>query len=84
MYRPIRGARHVPEVVLLGLYIQHGGERGGRRDPERDVELVQLREVSAVRTLLGDVAGLGGRVDHAGDESRAAGFPAVVGMSGCA
>jgi hypothetical protein len=84
MYRVVCGACHISEVVFLGLYIQYGGERCSGRGTKLDVELVQLREVSEVRTLLGDVAWVGGCLDHNGDESGVAGFPAVVGLLGCA
>jgi hypothetical protein len=40
VYYVVCDARHIPEVVFLGLHIQHGGERGHWRDLERDVELV--------------------------------------------
>jgi len=84
VYCAVCDARHVPEVVCLGLHIQHGSERRDWRDPEPDVELVQFREVQEVRTFLGDVAWFGGGVDHHGYEPGAAGFPAVVGLLGCA
>lgn len=48
------------------------------------MELVQFREVQEVGTLLDYVAWVGGCVDHIGYESGVAGFPAVVGLLGCA
>lgn len=84
MHLNVCGARHVSEMVRLGLYIQYGSERGYRRDPKCHVDMVQLSEVQDVRQVLDNVAWSCGRVDYDGDELRIDGFPTTLGLLGCA
>lgn len=43
----VRGACLVSDAVAMGLYLQHGRERGGWDSAECAVELVQYHEVQA-------------------------------------
>ena len=48
----------------MGLHVQHGGKRGGRRGAEYPLELVQRGPLPQVEEAVGDVAWLGGCVGH--------------------
>lgn len=84
LHRTVRRARYVFEMVPMGLLIQYGCECCGWGSAERAVELVQLQEVHEVRAGVGHAARIGCRVDYSCDELGAVGFPAAVGMLGCA
>lgn len=77
----VRRTCYLPEMVFLGLHVQHGGQcRAGDRS-EFDVELVQFREIQKIGAGLGDVAGTGFCVDLSGYEFRVVGFPSDMGLS---
>ena len=40
MHRAVRNARLLPDLLELGLHVQHGGKRGVRHSAECTVDLV--------------------------------------------
>lgn len=76
MHYPVPGARHVPEILLVGLHVQHGCEHRGGDSAERDVDVFLHHKVSPVEAHVGGMAGNCGRVGLHCDEFGAVGLPA--------
>lgn len=83
VYSPVPGARHVPEVLQVGLHLQHGCEHHGGDPAERDVDIFLHHEVSPVEAHMGGVAGNCGCLGHYCDELGVVGLSADRGAFGC-
>jgi len=63
--------------MVLGLHLQHGGERGCRDCAERALELVQHPEISEATEDLGSMAWSHCGMDHPSHEFRTVRFCAL-------
>lgn len=84
MHPPLHRPRHLPQSLLMGLHLQHGGQRRGRDYPERHVDVLLNTKVQGESADVGGVAGNCGLVGAGGDEFGTAGFSAGWGVFGCA
>lgn len=78
LHRAVSRACDVPDVMVVGLHLQHGGECDVRDFAEHAVELVQYCSISAVTEAVGSVAWFDCGLDHHGDESGTIGFCAMA------
>src|SRR3569833_1229929 len=76
----LRRPRRLPHPRPLGLYVQHGGQRGGGRRPERPLVRLQRPQVARYPQGLDRLAGPRRRLGHARHVARALRLPPPVGL----
>lgn len=84
MHPTLHGACVVPDTGAMGLYIQHGGQRGSWGATEHLMERFQCTDLSKAEEAIGGVAWIDRGIGRFGYELGAVRFSAVVGIYRCA